>query len=78
MRCNNSMKDYDEKQLEALVVKSQKGDSEAFAELYDIFVTPIYRYIFFKVKKTEVEDLTEILFLKVWENINKYKKQKNN
>lgn len=71
------MKEYDEKQLEILVIKSQKGDSEAFGELYDIFVTPIYRYIFFKVKKTEVEDLTEILFLKVWENINKYKKQKN-
>jgi RNA polymerase sigma-70 factor (ECF subfamily) len=71
------MNDFDEKQLEALVVESQKGDSEAFAQLYDVYVTPIYRYIFYKVKKEDVEDLTEVLFMKAWENIGKYRKQKN-
>jgi len=71
------MQELDEKQLEALVVKSQKGDSEAFAELYDVFVNPIYRYIFYKVDKKDVEDLTEMLFMKAWENIGKYRKQKN-
>lgn len=65
------------KEIEALVVKSQKGDREAFAKVYDIYVTPIYRYIFYKVKAHNVEDLTEILFLKAWENIRKYKKRKN-
>lgn len=68
---------YNKNQIEELVKKSQKGDSEAFAELYEHFVTPIYRYIFFKVKKEDVEDLTETLFLKAWENIKKYKKKKN-
>jgi RNA polymerase sigma-70 factor (ECF subfamily) len=67
---------YNNNQIEELVKKSQKGDSEAFAELYEHFVTPIYRYIFFKVKKEDVEDLTETLFLKAWENIKKYKKKK--
>ncbi len=70
-------KNYNNKQIEELVKKSQKGDSEAFAELYEHFVTPIYRYIFFKVKKEDVEDLTETLFLKAWENIKKYKKKRN-
>jgi len=71
------MSEHNEKQLEELVKRSQKGDSDAFGELYEHFVTPIYRYIFFKVKKEDVEDLTETLFLKAWENIRKYKKKKN-
>lgn len=71
------MNEFDDKQLEDLVVRSQKGDSEAFAQLYDVYVTPIYRYIFYKVNKKDVEDLTEMLFLKAWENIRKYRKRKN-
>lgn len=71
------MIEFDDKKLEDLVIKSQKGDSEAFAQLYDFFVTPIYRYIFYKVNKEDVEDLTEMLFMKAWENIRKYRKQKN-
>lgn len=63
-------------EIEALVIQSQQGDSEAFAKIYDFFITPIYRYVFYKVNKEDVEDIVETLFLKVWENINKYKKQK--
>ncbi len=66
-----------DKEIENLVFKSQKGDQEAFAKIYDLYVTPIYRYIFYKVSDSDVEDLTEILFLKAWENIRKYKKRKN-
>jgi len=69
--------DLSDKEIEALVVKSQKGDREAFAKIYDTYVTLIYRYIFYKVKAHSVEDLTETLFLKAWENIHKYKKRKN-
>lgn len=66
-----------DQEIEDLVVKSQQGDQEAFGTLYDFFVTPIYRYIYYKVNKEHVEDLTETLFLKAWENIRKYKKRKN-
>jgi len=65
-----------DKEIEELVLKSQKGDQEAFGKVYDLYVTPIYRYIFYKVSDSDVEDLTEILFLKAWENIRKYKKRK--
>lgn len=64
------------KYVEELVSKSQKGDADAFAELYDIFSNQIYRYIYYKVNKSDVEDLTEMLFLKAWENINKYQNRK--
>ncbi|MBN1494141.1 sigma-70 family RNA polymerase sigma factor [Candidatus Peregrinibacteria bacterium] len=66
-----------EKDIEQLVIRSQKGDSEAFSKLYDEYFTPIYRYIFFKVRKDEAEDILETLFLKAWENIKSYKKRKN-
>lgn len=66
-----------DQEIEDLVAKSQQGDQKAFGELYDFFVTPIYRYIYYKVNKEHVEDLTETLFLKAWENIRKYKKRKN-
>jgi RNA polymerase sigma-70 factor, ECF subfamily len=66
-----------DQEIDSLVVKSQQGNQDAFGKLYDNFVTPIYRYIYYKVNKEYVEDLTEILFLKAWENIRKYKKRKN-
>ena len=64
-------------EIEELVVKAQNGHHDAFSELYDIFVDPIYRYIFYKVNREDVEDLTETVFLKVWEHLKKYKHGKH-
>ncbi len=64
----------DEAQIEELVLASQRGESDAFGKLYDIFVDSIYRYIYFRVGTEEAEDLTELVFLKTWENIKHYKK----
>ena len=63
-------------EIEVLVKASQDGDHDAFSELYDIFIDPIYRYVYFRVNAENAEDLVEIVFLKVWENIQKYKKKK--
>ncbi len=60
-------------QIEELVVKAQQGDMDAYGQLYDFFVDAIYRYIFFKVDKQEAFDLTENVFLKMWENLKSYK-----
>lgn len=61
-----------QKEIEDLVLKAQDGDQEAFAKIYDIFVDPIYRYVFYRVKSGEAEDLVGTIFLKVWEHIRKY------
>ena len=54
-------------ELIALVKKAAAGDYEAFGKLYAIFVTPIYRYVFYQVKdKMTAEDVTEEVFLKAW------------
>jgi RNA polymerase sigma-70 factor, ECF subfamily len=43
-------------------------DPDAFAALYDAYVTKMFRFISYKVGNREVaEDLTSDLFLKLWE-----------
>ncbi len=64
-------------ELDRLVEKAQKGDADAFARIYDELVKPVYRYIYYRVEESIAEDLTEDTFLKVWQNLKKYKKGKN-
>jgi len=45
-----------------------KKDPEAYAELYDLYVQRIYRFVFFKVSNHEnAEDITSEVFLKAWQ-----------
>src|SRR3989344_792414 len=44
-----------------------KRDAQAYAELYDRYVSGIYRFISFKVNsKEEAQDLTSEVFLRAW------------
>ena len=44
-----------------------KQDANAYGELYDIYVEPVYRFIFFKISnKEEAEDATSEVFIKAW------------
>ena len=61
--------------IDNLVEMAQKGDKEAFAQIYDELVKPVYRYIYYKVEDSIAEDLTEDTFFKVWQNLSKYKKE---
>ena len=61
--------------LQPLVELAQKGDTNAFAAIYDEMVKPVYRYIYFKTNTEIAEDLTEETFLKVWQNLSKYKRR---
>ena len=56
-----------------LIREAQSGNSEAFAQLYDAYVDRIYRYIYFRVSDdAATEDLTSQVFLKAWENLDRY------
>lgn len=63
--------------IEQLVREVKNGSHDAFSELYDIFIDSIYRYVFYRVKNEDAEDITETVFLKVWENIKSYKEKKD-
>ena len=47
-----------------------KQDPDAFAELYDLYVKRIYRFVYFKVAgHEEAEDIVSEVFLKSWNYI---------
>ncbi|MHB8777891.1 MAG: sigma-70 family RNA polymerase sigma factor [Anaerolineales bacterium] len=57
-----------------LVRQAISGDSEAFAQLYDAYVDRVHRYIYFRVSdEATTDDLTSQVFLKAWENLDRYK-----
>ena len=57
-----------------LVRRSQGGDANAFASLYDAYVERIYRYIFFRVADDKLaEDITSLVFLKACEKLDTYR-----
>jgi RNA polymerase sigma-70 factor, ECF subfamily len=58
---------YNEKEL---IENSQRGDSQAFGQLYDRHVRTIYDFIFYKTRHKETaEDLTSQTFFKALKNI---------
>jgi RNA polymerase sigma-70 factor (family 1) len=51
-----------------LVNALREGDKEAFAEIYNRFHKPVYRYLISMIKVPEhTEDLVHEIFLKLWE-----------
>ena len=57
-------------QEKLLVLRLRKKDPEAFTQIYDLYVTPIYRFIYFKVAtRQDAEDLTSEVFLKIWQYV---------
>ncbi len=57
-----------------LVDQAKAGDPEAFAKLYDAYVERVTRYVYFRVSKNiDAEDVVSQVFLKAWENLDRYK-----
>jgi RNA polymerase sigma-70 factor, ECF subfamily len=57
-----------------LVDEARAGDPEAFARLYDAYVERVTRYVYFRVSEpSDTEDLVSQVFLKAWENLERYK-----
>ncbi len=57
-----------------LVDQATSGDGEAFAKLYDAYVERVSRYIYFRVAEDcDMEDLVSQVFLKAWENLDRFK-----
>ncbi len=56
-----------------LIQSAQQGDRRAFGELYDRYVTRIYRFILIKIShKQDAEDLTSKVFTKAWESMGRF------
>ena len=56
------------------MVRAVEGDAEAFGDLYQRYLKLIYKYIYYRVgEQDEAEDLTETVFLKVWETLPRFR-----
>jgi len=60
-----------------LLARSIRGDAQAFGDLYERYLVPIYRYIYARIGEVrEAEDLTETVFVKAWQALPKFKRGK--
>ncbi len=59
-----------------LIILAKKGDRVAFEKIYKLYFTPVYRYIFLRVKdKSEVELLVQDVFIKFYQSLESYTQQ---
>jgi len=62
--------------LTHLVSKAKELNPDAFSQLYERYVSPIFRYIYIQIGHYEdAEDLTQSVFLKVWNALPRFKHQ---
>ncbi len=58
-----------------LIQRAISGDADAFGRLYDMYVDRVYRHLYYRVGNVaDAEDLTQQVFLKAWQAIDRYKK----
>ena len=70
------MKTLNSLEEKIILKKAQRGDRDAFAEVYDFYVVKIFRFIYLKTSSKETaEDLTSEAFLRCWKHI-RVKKEK--
>lgn len=65
--------DAEKQRIAALVTLAQRGDAEAFGQIYDAYVDSIYRYLYYRVGSHAVaEDLTSETFLRALRRIDSF------
>jgi RNA polymerase sigma-70 factor (ECF subfamily) len=72
----NSGNNVDRKREQTLIRLAQRGDAQAFAELYRAHVDQIFRYIQYRVDNTPIaEDLTSDVFVRALEGLADYEQR---
>jgi RNA polymerase sigma-70 factor, ECF subfamily len=77
MQLKNITPNYTTLSDSALVERSRNADPDAFAELYHRYLTPVYRFIFWRVggDVAVAEDLTSQVFLEALNNLGGYRER---
>jgi len=64
-------------QLEKLIKAAAGGSVEAFRELYEVYSTPVYKFVLGMVGiEAEAEDITQEIFIKVFYKLKKLKESR--
>ena len=73
MRIKLNFIDYEEARL---IEKAISGNKQSFGRLYDKYYQNILGYLFIRLNnKEDAEDMTEVVFLKVWDHIPEFGKR---
>ncbi|MCI0394750.1 MAG: sigma-70 family RNA polymerase sigma factor [Chloroflexi bacterium] len=65
-----------QEQESCLVRQARAGQPAAFACLYERYLDPVYRFVFFRVGDEQLaEDLASETFLKAWDNLDRYQER---
>lgn len=60
-----------------LVEAAKKGDKDAFGEIYRLFISRIYRFIYYLVyDESLAEDITQDTFIKAWKSLPRFSLEK--
>lgn len=71
------MKPENSSLIRELFEKAKQGDRAAFGEIYNSYYTPIYRYVFYRIKNIQdSEDITHEVFLKALRAMDRFSLKK--
>ncbi len=63
----------DKNQEKELIILCQQGKSDNFSPLYDAYIKPIYKFVYYKVNhQATAEDLVSTVFLKAIKGLKKF------
>ena len=65
-----------EEEIQLMVKMAQRGKRRGMERLYELFVEPVFRYVYLRVGNwEEAEDLTSRIFIKVFKKIKSYRER---
>jgi RNA polymerase sigma-70 factor (ECF subfamily) len=65
--------DPEQQRMAALVTLAQRGDGDAFGQIYDRYVDSVYRYLYYRVGSPQLaEDLTSETFMRALRRIDSF------
>jgi RNA polymerase sigma-70 factor (ECF subfamily) len=62
-----------------LIIEAKKGNAEAFGQLYELYFTPVFRYLYARTWNTELsEDIAQTTFIKAYSGIARWRDMDKN
>lgn len=68
----------EEDTIQSLVERAKAGETAAFGEIYDIYSSSVYGFLFARLRQKETaEDILQTTFYKAWKNLAGYRPNSN-
>ena len=70
------MPEWQETEETQLIARAQKGDTEAFGQLYESYAPRLFRFFYANLEnRPDAEDLTEEVFFRTWKFLPNYRER---